>query len=204
MPDKKTKILAASDIHGNSGLIKKLAEKAEKENVDLVILAGDLTMWNTKSKELIAPFAKIKKPVLIMPGNHDSLELIEFLSEKYPNTKNIHGYSTQINDLGIFGVGGANFGHTALDEKEFFEKLKKAHSYISGSKKKLMVTHMHPFNSKAEFSGIRGSKGIRKAIKEFKPDLFISGHIHEAEGLEETIENTKFYSIGRKGKIFEI
>ena len=35
------KILAAADIHGDSSLVKKLAEKAEKEKVGLVVLCGD-------------------------------------------------------------------------------------------------------------------------------------------------------------------
>lgn len=202
--NKKTRILAASDIHGNKKTIEALASQAEKGKVDLIILAGDLTLWDMETKGLIAPFAKLKKPILIMPGNHDSTELIEFLSEKYPNTKNLHGYSIKINDVGIFGVGGADFGNTAMNESEFFERLKGAHEHIKDSKKKLMVTHMHPYKSKAEFSGIKGSKGIRKAIKEFKPDLAISGHIHEAEGLEENIYDTHIISIGRKGRIIEI
>lgn len=199
-----TKILTASDIHGNKRTIERLAKKAEEEKVDLIILAGDLTLWDMEAKGLISPFAKLKKPILVIPGNHDSPELVEFLSQKYPQTKNLHGYSISVNGLGIFGVGGANFGNTSLTEEEFFNKLEKAHNKIKDSKKKLMVTHMHPYRSKAEFSGIKGSKGIRRAIKEFSPDIAISGHIHEAEGLEEKIYKTKFYSIGRKGKIIEL
>ncbi len=40
---KTTKILAIGDIHGNTSLARKLADKAVRENVDVVILAGDLT-----------------------------------------------------------------------------------------------------------------------------------------------------------------
>jgi len=54
---QKTKILAVGDIHGDSKLIKKLAEKAKEENVDLVILAGDLTIletgWPSFTKPLV-------------------------------------------------------------------------------------------------------------------------------------------------------
>ena len=50
---KKMKILAAGDIHGDTGLVKRLAEKAKKEGVDLIILAGDLTMWEHDTKNLI-------------------------------------------------------------------------------------------------------------------------------------------------------
>src|SRR4030042_922425 len=188
--EKKTKILAAGDIHGDTGLAKKLAEKAKKENVDLVILAGDLTMFDTNTKNLVGPFVKLKKPVLLLHGNHESLATIDFLTELYsPNAKNLHGYSIIKNDVGIFGAGGADFGMSPMSESEFFKTLNKAHKGIRDLKKKIMVTHMHPFKSKAEFSGFKGSTGIRKAIKEFHPDILISGHIHEAEGIEEKIGN---------------
>ena len=67
-----------------------------------------------------------------------------------------------------------------------------------------MVTHIHPMGSKAEFSGWSGSKAVTKAIKKFKPDILISAHIHEAEGIEEIIGKTKVLQVGRRGTIFEI
>ena len=50
---KRFKILAASDLHGNEKQIKKLAEKAEKEKVDLVVLCGDLTGWTETKKSRV-------------------------------------------------------------------------------------------------------------------------------------------------------
>ena len=67
-----------------------------------------------------------------------------------------------------------------------------------------MVTHMHAAGTGSEFSGIEGSKGIRKAIEEFKPDFLIHSHIHEGEGIEEKIGKTKVINVGRKGKVLEI
>ena len=54
---KKFKILAAGDFHGDSSRTKKLAEKAEKENVDLVILTGDITGM-IETENLLKPFIK--------------------------------------------------------------------------------------------------------------------------------------------------
>ena len=200
---KKTKILAVGDIHGDTGLVKKLAEKAKKENVDVVILAGDLTFAEHSVKNLIGPFIKAKKQVLLIPGNHESNATINFLAGMYPNTKNIHGYSIKKGDLGIFGAGGGDVINFTPD-KEIFKALKQGHEKIKDSKKKVMVTHMHAKGSKAEFSGFEGSEAVRKAIKEFKPDILISAHIHEAAGIEEKIEGTKVINVGRKAKIFEI
>jgi len=202
--DKKSKILAVGDIHGDTGLVKKLAKKAKEEDVDLVILAGDLTFAEQSIKNIIGPFVKAKKQVLLIPGNHESIATVDFLAEMYPNTKNIHGYSFIKNDLGIFGAGAGDIGINKATDSEIFNLLKKGNERIKDLKKKIMVTHMHPKGSKAEFSGFKGSKAVEKAIKEFHPDIAICSHIHEAAGIEEKIGKTKVINVSRKEKIFEI
>jgi Icc-related predicted phosphoesterase len=202
--EKKTKILAVGDIHGDTGLVRRLAEKAIKENVDLVILAGDLTLADLSTKNLIGPFIKAKKQVLLIPGNHEPLATVDFLTEMYPNTKNIHGYSFKKDNLGIFGAGAGDIGINTIKDSEIFDLLKKGHEWIKDSPKKIMVTHMHPKGSKAEFSGFEGSKAVKKAIKEFHPDFLITAHIHEASGLEEDMGTTRVINVSRKEKIFEI
>jgi len=201
---KKIKILAVGDIHGDTGLVKKLAEKAEKENVDLVILTGDLTFFDSSTKNLIGPFVKAKKEVLLLHGNHESIATIDFLSKLYPSTKNLHGYSFIKNDIGIFGAGGAEMEFNKTGNTEIFDILKKGNENLKGVKKKIMVTHMHPRGSKSEFSGFPGSKGIKKAIEKFKPDIALFSHIHEGAGIEEKIGKTKLINVSRKAKIFEI
>jgi hypothetical protein len=49
-----------------------------------------------------------------------------------------------------------------------------------------------------------GSKGVNKAIKQFHPDILLCSHVHEAEGIEEKIGDTRVINVGKKGKIFEI
>ena len=201
---KKTRILAIGDIHGDERLVKKVAKKAEKEKVDLVILTGDLTFAEISTKNLVGPFVKAKKQVLLIPGNHESVATIDFLAELYPNTKNIHGYCFIKNNVGIFGAGGADIGIHQIRDSEIFELLKRGNKKIKGLDKKIMVTHMHPQGSKSELSGFKGSKAVRKAIEKFQPDIAIFSHIHEAGGDEEKIGKTKIFNVSRKEKIFEI
>lgn len=201
---KKTRILAIGDIHGDKGLVKRLAEKAKKEKIDLVILTGDLTFAEKSTKDLIGPFIKAKKQVLLIHGNHESLATADFLAEMYPPTKNLHGYAFKKNELGIFGAGGADMGVYIIRDSEIFNILQKGHEMVKNSKKKIMVTHMHPKGSKAEFTGFSGSEGIRKAIKRFKPDIAICSHIHEASGIEEKMGKTKVINVSKKEKIFEV
>tara|TARA_Y100000034_G_C6882975_1_gene404916 strand:+ start:1205 stop:1819 length:615 start_codon:yes stop_codon:yes gene_type:complete len=201
--NKKLKVLAASDIHGDRGLARKLATKAKKEKVDLVILCGDLTA-PTETSNLIKPFKDVKKKVLIIPGNWDSFATTDFLAEIY-GVKNIHGYSVKYDDIGFFGAGGAEGpGEGNISEKELLTTLRKAYSGLKDVKKKIMITHMHPAKSKSEFSGVPGSDSITKAIKKFKPDFLLHGHIHEASGIEEKIGSTKVINVGKEGKILEI
>ena len=201
---KKLKILAASDLHGDEKQVKKLAEKAKEENVDLVILCGDITGW-TETKNIIKPFKDKDKKVLLIPGNWDSFATTDFLANIY-GVRNIHGYSAIYQNIGFFGAGGATFapGPGAISEKELFQTLEKAHINLKGIEKKIMVTHMHPSRSLSEFSGIPGSNAITIAIKKFKPDILLHGHIHEASGIEEKIGSTRVINVGKEGKIIEI
>ena len=201
--EKKTKILAIGDIHGDTGLVNKLVERAKKENVDIVILAGDLTWAEQSTKNIVGPFVKAKKQVLLIPGNHESVATTDFLAEMYSPTKSIHGYSFIDGDLGIFGAGGGDIINVTPD-KEIFNLLKKGHERVKDLKKKIMVTHMHHQGSKSEFSGFKGSKAVRKAIEEFKPDILISAHIHEAGGMKEYMGKTKIINVSRKPQVFEI
>lgn len=201
---KKTKILAVGDIHGDTGLIKRLVEKAKKERVDLVILAGDFTFAEQSIKNIVGPFVKAKKDILLIPGNHESAATVDFLAHMYPNTKNIHGHGFKKNDAGIFGAGTANMGIHAIRDSDIFELLKKGYEEIKTAKKKIMVTHIHPLGSKAEMFGFKGSRAVREAIKKFQPDISINAHIHEAGGMEEKIGKTRVINVSKKEKIFEI
>ena len=204
MSNKKTKILAVGDIHGDSRLMKKLAQQAKDENVDIVILAGDITYAEQEFKDIIKPFTDLKKQVLLIPGNHEGVATTDVLAEIYSPTKSIHGYSFIKNNLGIFGAGGADIGIHTITDAEIYKLLKKGNESVKNLEKKILVTHIHPFGTKSEFSGFKGSKAVRKAIETFKPNIAICAHIHEAAGVEDKIGNTRVINVSRKGKIFEV
>ncbi len=202
---KKLKILAASDLHGDSKLTKRLALRAEKEGVDLVVLCGDLTGFG-ESKDLIKPFKDKNQKVLLLPGNWDSFATTDFLAQLYGVT-NIHGYSAVYQGVGFFGAGSASTAigpRSGISERELFKTLEKAHGGLKGIEKKVMLTHMHPSGGISEKTGFEGSKSITAAIKKFKPDLLLHGHIHETFGTEDLIGTTKVVNVGRDGVVIEI
>ena len=206
------RIMSAGDLHGDMGLAKKLAKKAADEKVDLVILCGDITEGDEKTDNMIGPFLKFNKKVLLVPGNHESLATADFLAQVY-GVKNLHGYSVKLYDpkrvkrqIGVFGCSGVNIGIHQITDKEAYDLLKKGHDYIKESEFKIMVSHVHPTGTKMErfTQFFEGSKAVRRAIEKFQPDIMFCSHVHEAEGLEEKIGKTRVINVGAKGMIFDV
>jgi Icc-related predicted phosphoesterase len=198
---KQFKILAAGDIHGDSRITEILAKRAEREKVDLVILTGDI-IGLIPAKNLIKPFLDRNQKVVFVPGNWETTEHAKALSKKY-NIKNVEDNYLRYENVGIFGVGSADWALYPDDEKTF-KKLKQSHEKIKNLEKKIMISHVHAAGTMSELSGIRGSDALRAAIKEFQPDYFIHSHIHELEGAEEHIGKTKVINVGRKGRIIRL
>ncbi|MGV8169446.1 MAG: metallophosphoesterase family protein [Candidatus Nanoarchaeia archaeon] len=198
------RILGAGDFHGDISIARKLSDKAVEEKVDLVLLCGDLTD-DDSVENILAPFKEKGLKMLIISGNHESISAADFLA--YINkARHMHGYSVRYDDIGIFGCGSANVGIHGITEQEIFESLKKGHNYLADVRKKIMMTHVHPTGSRMEMLSnfVHGSTGVRKAIDEFKPDILLCSHVHEAEGLEEHIGTTLVINVGAAGKIIDL
>ncbi len=199
---EKLRILAAGDFHGSVGIAKRISDKAKKEKVDLVVLAGDIH-GAVEGVDVLKPFRDAKQKVVFVPGNWDTSLEADLLRNVH-GIKNLDGYYVNYKGIDIIGIGNPDFELT-LDEKRALGKLESSFKKIkTKGGKKILVSHMHAAGTRAEFSGFPGSKAIRKAIDKFKPDLFISGHIHEAEGIEEKIGKTRVVNVGRHGKILVI
>jgi len=190
--------LAAADLHGNIDIATKLSEKAKKGKVDLIVLAGDIYGYDKGDGKILEPFINANQKVIFIPGNCEFNEECAMLAR---DGKSIHNYYVTYGEVGIAGIGNPNW-KLNLDKgdleniKQNFERMK--------SKKRVLVSHLHAEGTGAEFSGIPGDKILRKAVEAFKPDLLISAHIHEGEGIEDKIGKTKVVQVGRRGKILEI
>lgn len=198
---KKLKILAAGDLHGSMDVAKKLSAKGKKEKVDLVVLAGDIYGYGSGDENILKPFVDAGQKVVFVPGNCDFDEERAILAK---HGKDIHNYYVTYNGVGIVGIVGIGSPNwkLSLDENDFvsikknFERMKP--------KKRILISHLHAAGTLAEFSGIPGEKVLRRAVREFKPDLLISAHIHEGEGIEDKIGKTRVVQVGRRGTVLEI
>ncbi len=197
-PKKKLRILAAADIHGNFSIARKLSEKAKDTKADLVVLAGDIYGYTEGKSGILKPFKEAGQKVLFVPGNCDFYKEYMELSEI---GKNIDNYYVTYNGIGIVGIGSSNW-KLNLNLSDF-EKMKLNFEKME-PRKKILVSHLHAGGTLAEFSGFLGEPILRKAVEEFKPNLLISAHIHEAEGIEDKIGTTQVVQVGKNGKILEI
>lgn len=210
MTDKKLKILAFSDLHADQAQLHKFIKQAEEENVDLVFIAGDFSSFFEQEKippYLVGPFLKMGKKVFLLHGNHETEQTVKFLETVYDGAKNFNGQSVMYNGVGIFGAGGATIGPCKpTSEEEIFTKLEQGFNNIKDLQKKIMITHVHPANSLIDKLSliVPGSKAVRNAIDKFQPDILLCGHVHEAQGIEETIGKTKVISITKTGRIIEL
>ena len=197
------KIFAAGDFHGDSKTASDLAEKAKEDGADIIILNGDITE-ELNVMPVVGPFYRLGKKLLIIPGNHDYL-VTEFLSKLY-KADNIHKNAVVYRDLGIVGCASLNIGVHQMSEDEIYSVIVENFKKIKNAKKKVLVTHVHPADTKMEqFSDfVPGSKGLRRAIEKCQPDIVICGHVHEAEGLEEQIGKTKVINVGKQGKLIRL
>ena len=196
--NKKLRILAAADLHGNLDIAKKLSVKAKKNNVDLVVLAGDVYGYEEGKPGILEPFAKAGQKVVFVPGNCDFDEEHEMLRKE---GKSIHNYYVTYGGVGVLGIGNPNW-KLSLDAGDLKEIKRNFGRMKAG--KRVLVSHLHAAGTKAEFSGIPGDEVVREAIDEFKPDLLIAAHIHESEGIEDKIGGTRVVQVGRRGKIIEV
>ena len=198
------RILGAADFHGDKTIAQKLADKAEQERADLVILCGD-PMDEDSVENIIKPFTDKQQKVLLISGNHESLATADFLAT-LNNAKHLHGYSVRYEDIGIFGCGSANAGVHGLTEQEIFETLKQGHERINYLDKKVMVTHVHPRYSAMASLGKPewGSAGVSQALQALQPDILLCSHLHEASGIEEKIGRTRVINVGKEGKIIDL
>lgn len=201
------RVLAAADTHGDRKKIEKLAEKAKRENIDLVLLCGDLTFAENDLTEIIGPFKKAEKKVMLIPGNHETFAAMEFLAKQYsPGVYNLHGRSVMFyNDIGIFGCGGSNIGLFEIGDRETEELIEKAHNPVKDARFKIMMVHTPPFKTKLDRLWAHvGSKSIRKEIEKIQPDVCLCGHIHETFNQMDQIGKTKVINVGPEGVILNI
>lgn len=103
-PNGELKILHVSDIHSNPAGVKFVREVVKAFGVDAVIDTGDLTDFGTPVEaQFIQKVVDLGVPYYLVPGNHDSADLVQALKRKSP-IRVLDGNPRDLQGLLLVGV----------------------------------------------------------------------------------------------------
>lgn len=180
------KLLLFTDVHSN----KKHLESVKKKSLhaDVLLCLGDLTMFQAYMKSFLRELNSTGKPVLMLPGNHESEEGLKNACKDLKNLIYIHKGYYEKDGILFLGYGSGGFSQRDLGFEETSRQWKKL---IKEDSKIVLLTHGPPYNTPIDIVGKFhvGNKSYREFIEKTKPVLAASGHLHE-----------NFYKIGKIGK----
>ena len=199
------KLLAFTDLHLSSVAFKKIKSKVKRQKPDLLISAGDLTIFEHGLDFILNKLNSFNVKTLLIHGNHETASVMKKLCSKYGNLIFIHKKYYKQNNLIIFGYGGSGF---ALTEPGFYKSGERFRKIINKNKGKkiIFITHAPPYGTKLDLmvGSHCGNKTFRNFILKNKVDLYICGHLHENFGKKDKIKKTEVINPGPYGKIIKI
>ncbi len=195
-------LLVFSDLHADIRAMKSLEAKAERENPDLVICLGDVSIFEQYLDVVMKRLSKINKNFLVIHGNHESEGIMKKICSFHKNMKFVHKKIYDYGGYSFIGFGGGGF---SLVDREFERFVKENEKEIKG-KRIILLTHASPHNTKLDnLHGEHcGNKSITNFIKSHNVVLALSGHFHETAGQEDFIGKARLVNPGAFGKIITI
>ena len=188
--DKRLRVLAASDFHGDSRVFREVASKVKDLHAGIVIVCGDITHFGSvqEAKALLEPLVKLRLPVLFVPGNCDPPSLTGVDIE---GAHCIHGSSEVYGNMTFVGIGGALitpfYTPFEITEEQLEEVLNRGFEQAAERRWLVLVSHHPPKDTKLDtvYSGEHiGSSAVRQFIEKNKPSIVFCGHVHEATGID--------------------
>ncbi|MBW2996404.1 metallophosphoesterase [Candidatus Woesearchaeota archaeon] len=196
------KVLAFVDLHGSKSGLRKIISRARKKDVELIVCAGDFTIFGEAQEEILSRLDKLGKPVLVIHGNHEDDVELRKDCKKFKNCYFIHNNKFRKNSYLFLGWGGGGF---SFRDNDFEKRAKKFKEWVKQGDKVVFVSHAPPYKTRIDEIGGEhaGNKSFRKFIEKIKPELVIAGHLHECVG-EDKIGKTKVMNPGYKGRIIVV
>ncbi|MEM3018318.1 MAG: metallophosphoesterase family protein [Candidatus Bathyarchaeia archaeon] len=188
------RFIALSDFHKSFAAAKAAAQIVIRDRPDAVLVSGDISHGDVgEAARLLEVLGSAAAPVFFVPGNMDSPELSDW---SVAAVKSLHGCCVRLGDHELVGLGGSVHTpfHTPIEysEVEAAEILNRALTACTG-KSLILVSHCPPRGIKLDKTRIGihvGSRSVRQFIESRKPILAVSGHIHEAQGIDSLGDTT--------------
>lgn len=183
------RLIAIGDIHEHLRNLELL--RPFVNGADALIVTGDLTNYagRDKARQVLDALRGLHPRVYAQVGNLDLKDVDAFLTEEGIN---LHGRGVMIGEVGVAGCGGSNVTPfatpTEFSEEELTVILERAHAAIADADVRILVPHCPPHGTKVDLTagGLHvGSPAVRAFIEKKRPHVVLTGHIHEARGVED-------------------
>jgi hypothetical protein len=193
-------LLAFVDTHGDMEALRKLKKKAVK--AELVLCAGDLTIFENHLRAMLKEINSFDKPVLIIHGNHEAENHLKEECKKHSNLIFLHEGFYEKDNIVFAGFGGGGFSMRDDKFDRFAERIRKKRE----GKQLVLLLHAPPYGNNTDriMHEHAGNKSYRDFIRQEKPLLVVCGHLHENEGAQDKIGKTLIINPGPEGKLIEI
>jgi Icc-related predicted phosphoesterase len=198
------RLLLFSDLHGDPAAARRVVERSR--GVDVVVGAGDFGNMRRGVAECIAMLRDIDRPVVLVPGNAESVEELAAACREWPQANVLHGSGAAVGGIRFFGIGGGvpvtPFGAWSYDFTE-----EEAAALLAGCPPRgVLVSHSPPHgaadaNSRGQHLG---SHAVRDAVLQTRPRLVVCGHIHGSAGRTARIGSTAVVNAGPSGIEWEL
>src|SRR3989344_5676869 len=154
------KILAFTDIHGSLTALKRIEIKAKHQNPDLLVCAGDISIFERGIVGIARRLNKLNKKIIMIHGNHEDDSTFRKLLKLFKNIIFIHKKYFVEDNLLFLGYGGGGF---AIVDREFEKTAKTKFKKIikdNKGKKIILVTHAPPYKTRLDklIQGHSGNK----------------------------------------------
>ncbi len=192
-------IIVFGDVHMAAESARNIPGVA---TADLLVVNGDLTNYGGKkeARGVLDELLALNPRLLAQFGNLDHPEINDYLEEL---GLNLHGQAKLIQGrLCLVGVGGSNLTpfHTPSEfaEPELHalaeEAFRQGQAYTALAEPlhgrripTIFISHTPPHDTLVDRLGNGmhvGSTAIRSIIEQYRPALCVTGHIHEARGID--------------------
>ena len=164
------RVLVASDLHGSDRGALKIADMVMQTNADLVTISGDITNFG-QAGTVDLLLKDIPVEILAITGNCDPLEV----SYDLGNSERV----TPMNG-NIVRRMGWNFCGYSYQDRPIEEVLP-----LVPKEKLILLTHV-PARGILDSTSVGhvGDGNINKWVTENNPEVVLSGHIHDARGMQ--------------------
>jgi Icc-related predicted phosphoesterase len=180
------KLLVGSDLHNNARAKVWFCELADQVKPEVVVFLGDFITFEPLSfaRDVMRDIASFGVPTLVIPGNCDPREVLLQI-DQVDGITNLHNHSLQIGGLQFTGKGGSITCPSPTPFEEPDEGFTRTlEPLMEGTDILVLHQPVRGFRDQIVGVGDVGSESLLKLVSEHRPRLVLSGHIHEAKGLD--------------------